>query len=92
VDGIQGQGGFPLGACAIAIAADPGDATSLALRPTPEAHALAGSIAWVGGDRDRARAQWKAALALDPVHPGVAEALSRSETAPMSEAGKAPTR
>ncbi len=66
--------------------------TSLALRPTPEAHALAGSIAWVGGDRDRARAQWRAALALDPVHPGVAEALSRSETAPMPEAGKGPTR
>lgn len=62
---------------------------SLALRPTPEAHALAGSIAWVGGDRDRARSQWRAALALDPLHPGVAEALSRSETAPLPEAGKA---
>jgi Flp pilus assembly protein TadD len=66
--------------------------TSLALRPTPEAHALAGSVAWVGGDRDRARAQWKAALALDPAHPGVAEALSRSETPPMPDAGKGPSR
>lgn len=65
---------------------------SLALRPTPEAHALAGSIAWVGGDRDRARSQWRAALVLDPLHPGVAEALSRSETAPLPEAGKALSR
>jgi len=65
---------------------------SLALRPTPEAHALAGSIAWMGGDRDRARSEWKAALALDPSHPGVQEALARSETAPLPEAGKVPTR
>ena len=52
---------------------------TLALRPTAEAHALAGSIRWVTGDRPGARAQWQEALRLDPAQPGVADMLARTE-------------
>lgn len=65
------------------------DAT-IALRPTAEAQALAGSAAWTMGDREQARARWRAALALDPDCPGVAEALARST--PSAEPGKGSLR
>lgn len=50
---------------------------SIETRPTPEAHALAGSIAWTLKDFPLARFHWKQALALDPEFPGVAEMLVR---------------
>jgi len=65
------------------------DAQALAQRSiedhaTPEAHALAGSIAWVQKDYATARKQWNAALALDPEFPGVAAMIQKlpSETSP----------
>lgn len=65
------------------------DAT-IALRPTAEAQALAGSAAWSLGDREQARSRWSAALELDPNCPGVADALKRLNT--NAETGKAATR
>lgn len=66
---------------------------TLALRPTAEAHALAGSIRWVTGDRPGARLQWQEALRLDPTQPGVADMLARTEPgAPAPEPPKAPIR
>lgn len=67
------------------------DAT-LALRPTAEARALAGSIAWVRGDKALARGHWQTALALDPSQPGVADMLARTEPGAAPEAGKATPR
>jgi Tetratricopeptide repeat len=65
------------------------DAQSMAQRSiddhaTPEAHALAGSIAWVQKDYALARKQWQAALALDPEFPGVSAMIQKlpSETTP----------
>jgi len=67
------------------------DAT-LAMRPTAEAYALAGSIAWVRGDKELARAHWQASLALDPAQPGVSDMLARTETTTGFDAGKAAPR
>lgn len=50
---------------------------SIEVRPTPEAHALAGSIAWTLKDYPLARFHWKQALALDPDFPGVSDMLVR---------------
>jgi len=50
---------------------------SIEARPTPEAHALAGSIAWTLKDYPLARFHWKQALTLDPDFPGVADMLAR---------------
>lgn len=50
---------------------------SIEARPTPEAHALAGSIAWTLKDYQLARFHWKQALTLDPDFPGVADMLAR---------------
>jgi hypothetical protein len=50
---------------------------SIEARPTPEAHALAGSIAWTLKDFPLARFHWKQALTLDPEFPGVSEMLIR---------------
>lgn len=50
---------------------------SIEARPTPEAHALAGSIAWTLKDYSLARFHWKQALTLDPEFPGVSEMLIR---------------
>ncbi len=50
---------------------------SIETRPTPEAHALAGSIAWTLKDYPLARFHWKQALSLDPDFPGVADMLVR---------------
>lgn len=66
---------------------------TLALRPTAEAHALAGSIRWTTGDRTGARKAWQEALRLDPAQPGVADMLARTEPgAPVPEPPKAPAR
>ncbi|MEN9353144.1 MAG: hypothetical protein RL318_469 [Fibrobacterota bacterium] len=50
---------------------------SIEARPTPEAHALAGSIAWTLKDFPLARFHWKQALSLDPDFPGVSDMLIR---------------
>lgn len=50
---------------------------SIEIRPTPEAHALAGSIAWTLKDYLLARFHWKQALSLDPEFPGVSDMLVR---------------
>jgi hypothetical protein len=66
---------------------------TLALRPTAEAHALAGSIRWVTGDRAGARRSWQEALRLDPAQPGVADMLARTESGTLvPEPPKVPAR
>lgn len=50
---------------------------SIETQPTPEAHALAGSIAWTVKDYPLARFHWKQALSLDPEFPGVSDMLAR---------------
>lgn len=66
---------------------------TLALRPTAEAHALAGSIRWVTGDRAGARRSWQEAIRLDPTQPGVADMLARTESgAPAPDVPKVPAR
>lgn len=50
---------------------------SIETQPTPEAHALAGSIAWTLKDFSLARFHWKQALSLDPEFPGVSDMLVR---------------
>lgn len=66
---------------------------TLALRPTAEAHALAGSIRWTTGDRAGARKAWQEAFRLDPAQPGVADMLARTEPgAPAPDAPKVPAR
>lgn len=59
---------------------------SIAIHPTPEGCALAGSAAWVLKDKESARRYWLQARALDPDFPGVAAMLdspsTRAEDAP----------
>jgi len=59
---------------------------SIAIHPTPEGCALAGSAAWVLKDKESARRYWLQARALDPDFPGVAAMLeslpSRTENVP----------
>jgi len=59
---------------------------SIAIHPTPEGCALAGSAAWVLKDKESARRYWLQARDMDPDFPGVATMLEslppRLENAP----------
>jgi hypothetical protein len=57
-------------------------ARSIAIHPTPEGYALAGSICWTLKDKDGARKQWLLARDLDPDFPGLAAMLDSQEAAP----------
>lgn len=48
---------------------------AISIRPTAEAHALAGSISWVRKEREDARLHWLRARELDPAFPGIASVL-----------------
>lgn len=48
---------------------------AIAIRPTAEAHALAGSISWVRKEREEARLHWLRARELDPAFPGLSAVL-----------------
>ncbi len=48
---------------------------AISIRPTAEAHALAGSISWVRKEREDARLHWLRARDLDPTFPGLASVL-----------------
>lgn len=55
---------------------------AIAIRPTAEAHALAGSISWVRKDREDARLHWLRARELDPNFPGLKAVLDSLESRP----------
>jgi hypothetical protein len=55
---------------------------SIAIHPTPEGCALAGSAAWVLKDKESARKYWLQARSLDPDFPGVSAMLESISSRP----------
>lgn len=53
---------------------------AISIRPTAEAHALAGSISWVRKEREDARLHWLRARELDPSFPGIKAVLDSLPT------------
>lgn len=53
---------------------------AISIRPTAEAHALAGSISWVRKEREDARLHWLRSRELDPSFPGLKSVLDSLPT------------